>query len=194
MKSILIASIMSILSLPCFAEVCRLQTPIALPKDFLEYGAHFSHVKLDQTPKFTDPSNYDPGKDSLDLNLFPVFLNGSKSSYIGANIFVFGNLEGVGVSNGYSGNLEVGGSTLGNGNEVIYSFRQVSHYDGHWENGRPRHVAGDAITESMLTVSDGMLISMRLQIPVYSIWDQDELSTHVAFTGEHQNLCLQSVP
>lgn len=193
MHFILTTLILSVMSIQSFADRCRLQNPVPVPKNFLEMGAVYSATTYDQAPKFTDPSAYAPEKDKLAFQIFPVFLNDVKLAFLGASVSVLGKNESIGVSNNYSGNFSISGSTNSNGNDTTYIFRETHHYDGHLENGRQRHVAGDAVTQSSVTISNGMITSVLIQYPVYSIWEQDQFGTQVAFTGQHQTLCLQSV-
>ncbi|MFZ3231212.1 MAG: hypothetical protein WA160_13475 [Pseudobdellovibrio sp.] len=193
MHFILTIAILSVICLQGFADNCRLQNPVAVPKNFLEKGAYYSNATFDQVPKFTDPSAYAPGKDRLAFQIFPVFLNDVKLAFLASGISVLGKNESVGASGYYSGNFSMTGSTNSSGNETTYTFQETHHYDGHLENGRPRHAAGDAVTQSAVTISKGMITSALIQFPVYTIWEQNPFGTQVAFTGQHQTLCLQLV-
>jgi len=174
-----------------FAGECRLSKPIPMKGATTPAGIALKNAVMDETPAFEDPKAFTPGISTLVVDMFMVKFNDADTGFVGAHVGIDGIIETIGVANWYDGNFQITGShTVVNG-EDTYTFQEITHWDGTIENGFPRHVKGDAVTQSRIMVSGGMITSVSLTVPVYEHWKNGS-PDEVAFTGRNQELCLQS--
>lgn len=171
-----------------FAADCKLEKPIPLSNDPLTRQVVLKDARVDALPKFTEPEKYQPATDALEVRLFQVERNNEPTGYVGVRVSVVGKLESVGFSNGYNGNVDPGlrGSVHGRDGERVYVLRQVSRYTD------PQHAKNEAVHESRITVMGNEITSVQLTFPVFRVWHRVDHMTYVAFTGEHQTLCVTS--
>ena len=172
------------------ATECRLKRPILLSANPAQSTLTFRNVKTDQVPQFTRPEKYNPPKQTLDLEVFPVLAEMKSSGFVGARIIANGTLESVGASNVYSGNISgLSGETRTTSNSTTYVFHHDSMVNPDWPECTICHV-GENHVATEIKIESGFITSISLTFPVYQVWKELEYATAVAFTGIHQSICV----
>lgn len=183
----------SLTSCTLFANECRLKEPYPISMSALQSKSFLAVVDVNEPPVFLRPNNYVPHRDALQLNIFNLELNKTLTPFIGANISIQGKLDSVGLSRSYSGNVELSGATIENENEQIYTTTYTHYFTGQYEEERPRHVVGEAIEQSRIVIRNGNIISILLTSPIFVIWRDAGFGTELAFTGQHQKICVKEI-
>ena len=177
-------------------QPCALEAPIEIGNaDILNPTnvTYIDKVRFDAAPKFHVPSPYNPDRDSLAVHLFNIVWNGVPTGSLGMSIKALENgmqgasIDSVGFSAGYSGRFDFVSSSTEDNGSVTYYTRQSSRLS------EPHHAKNDAVTEAMVTVMGSSLLAAELTIPVYRIWKIEGNVRYIAFTGEHQTLCLKGL-
>ena len=184
MKSVFVTlSLLFSLLSPAQAGTCNLEKPIPVG-DLLNETTTLRDVRTDEVPRFTQPENYDPARDTLSYSLFNIKFNRTFTGFLGGSLSVDKKFESVGFSNIYSGTYHLQGGVSEENGVKAYTAKTLTPYDGP--------AKGDAITESVVKVKNGQLISVVLKFPVFKFWRRGEFQTYTTFTGEHQTLCVRS--
>jgi hypothetical protein len=186
-----------LLASPAMAfQPCALETPIEIGNADILNPAKVTiidKVRFDAAPKFHDPSPYNPERDSLGVRFFNIVWNGVPTGSLGMNIEALeagmqgANIDSVGFSGNYSGRFDFASSSTENNGSVTYMTRQTSRLS------EPQHAKNDAVTEARVTVMGSRLLAAELTIPIYRIWKTEGNVRYIAFTGEHQTLCLKGL-
>lgn len=172
-----------IFSTPCFAKECRLEKSIPFSGDFLK-TLYIKNIKLDDVPKFTG-GTFDPTRDSLSMSIFNIVHNDQITKYVGAHVYAPNKL--MGFSQEYSGQFDLKGTKTEKDGITTYTTREVYTYS------EPQHAKGEAVHEVKVLVRGKEIESVELTVPLFKIWKKDKKGfTYVAFTGEHQTLCVLS--
>jgi hypothetical protein len=135
------------------------------------------------TPRFIHPELYAEG-DVLYADLFKITWNDNETKYMGAKIGIEGKLESVGFSPMYYGTFNVTGSTTYFQGKTTY----YTHYTFVPEG--PQHAPGTAITDVTILVENNAIVAILLKHPIFTSWKKSGFAEYLAFTGEHQNLCV----
>jgi hypothetical protein len=186
-----------LLASPAMAfQPCALEAPIEIGNaDILNPAkiTYIDKVRFDAAPKFIDPSPYNPERDSLGVGFFNIVWNGVPTGSLGMNIEALengmqgANIDSVGFAGNYSGRFDFVSSSTENNGSLTYYTRQSSRLS------EPQHAKNDAVTEARVTVLGSRLLAAELTIPVYRIWKIEGHVRYLAFTGEHQTLCLKGI-
>lgn len=171
-------------SLGSLANTCRLDKPIHIGSNDLLKTRVLSNVRFDRVPRFHKPENYDPKKDTLHVNLFNIHWNDKATGYVGAMVGVDNKLESMGLSPYYSGNLSISGSTQTSGDLTTNTTQTADKYT------EPQHAKNDAIHELKVMVEKGEIVSIEFKMPIFRVWKTEAGAIYLAFTGDHQTLCL----
>lgn len=168
------------------AEECKLKKPIAMPTvNLLEERITLHEAVFDQVPKFTQPGKYDSKTDTLIVKMGYMEINNEKSPHVGAAVQIENKLESVGFGGGYIGTFDFKGKNSVSGGSKTYQVTLTNKYT------EPGHAKEPALTELTIKIEKGMLTSWELKIPVFKNVESSGTTEKVAFTGEHQTLCLQ---
>lgn len=186
MKKVRLLSILVFFASAAGAEDCRLNLPIPIKRNLFYEDITLRDVQLNAIPRFDRPSNYDPVKNALFLDIFNIEHNEVRKGALGLTLWVPDNNESVGFANIYSGKFDIESHYEERGGITTYTTKKVDRYTG------AEHAKGDAITEARVTVSRNLITSIRLMFPVFKVWRNDGTADHMAFTGEHQTLCVLS--
>jgi hypothetical protein len=169
------------------ADDCRLSQPIDVGTgNLVQKGLYLRDAKFDENPRFIAPSKFDPATDVLHVSLFQINWNNTRTGFLGGNVSVVDKNESQGFSENYSGNFNFQSDTRDQNGVVTYTTQSVSRYT------EPQHAKNDAITSITVVVDKGKLVSLRLSTPVFKVWKIEDHTRYIAFTGEHQTLCLKS--
>jgi hypothetical protein len=197
MKLIRFAILSLLLASPAMAlQPCIMDTPIELGSaDILSPTklTFVDKVRFDAVPKFHSPSPYNPEKDSLRVEFFNINWNGAPTGSMGVNIQALengmpgANIDSLGFAPNYSGNFDFVSSSTESNSSIVYYTRQSSRLT------EPQHAQVDAVTESRVTVMGTRLLAAELTIPIFRVWKTEGSVRYIAFTGEHQTLCLKSL-
>lgn len=185
MKSLILTTSLLFGSISAFAGTCNLDKPIQFGGELLN-GVQLKNVVLDETPKFMPETGYNSAKNVLDVYLFNIDLNGSKTGFIGSQISVVGKLATLGFSDSYSGNFQIQGTMKETNGVRTYNTKQGSFYT------EPQHAKNEAITQTAITVSNGKIIALNLMFPIFKVWKTVDGVNYIAFTGDHQTICVKS--
>jgi hypothetical protein len=187
MKNFAVVFLALAIAVPALADNCRLANPIPVSGSLLDRDLLLSNSTFDQTPAWTDPSAFDPSKDKINVGLFNIIHGTTRTNYLGVSVELEGKAETIGFSGYYDGNFNFQGSTSSSGNTTVYTTKNVRNFT------EAQHAKNDAITQSVVTVENGNLVSVQLTFPIFKTWKVDANGTHyLAFTGNHQTLCLKS--
>ncbi len=169
-----------------FNEKCKLEAPISLETlDLLEDDIELKNVELNRYPRFTDDEAYNHYLDHLTVHLYNIWYVG-KTGKLGANISIDDKLESIGFSPTYYGNFAIQGGKTEVDGLTTYHTRIVRRFD------RPPHAIGDAVDDLKVLVKERAILGLQLTSPVFRITSKTNEATWVAFTGEHQTLCIKS--
>jgi hypothetical protein len=150
-----------------------------------KFGVQLNNVVLNEIPKFSRPQLFDPAKDSLNLALFNIQWESNSTGFLGADIGIEGKLEGVGFSRVYVGNFNIQGSKETKSSGVTaYATTNTHTYEGD------QHAKNPAVHKLSLEIEKGDIVSVELMHPVFKVWKIENGAYHVAFTGDHQTLCV----
>ena len=180
------------------ADECRLKHPIPLPGGELREHLMFGKAVVSEAPRFSNPEAYAPGQE-LFLNVFPsTFLEDSEAANWAAAIATESTEPmSLGHANMYFG-LDrddfLYEKRAANGEQVLSFgyhgfFLPVGGPEDPWY-GCPICGKGDSLTKTTIKVKDGMLTSVKLTFPVEVNWTNPNGEVLLAYTGEHQTLCV----
>lgn len=186
MKNILLVLTSLLFAFNAVAEECRLEQPLPMAADFMVRELNYKNVKVSSDPRFSRPEKYVPAQDVLGLKIFNINMNDKKLNYVGVQLGIIGKLESVGFSHLYSGNFLIQGRSNEAGGVKTYQTREVRIFT------ETQHAKNEAVTQTTLTVAGGKIWAISLIAPVFKVWKIENGSTYMAFTGEHQTLCVKS--
>ncbi len=176
------------------AFACALDEPIDLPESNLHelaYPFSISKAKFDKEPMFDDASAYDPETDGLTLDIFNLNWENRDLKIMGTAIYQVKSStdwpERIGFSPSYGGtfpNFEKGYRNE-NGLETF-----TTRYNLTLVGERHR---GDLAEYLMIAkIKNQKLLSFELKLPIFEVYSRANHTVLLAFTGEHQTLCLKS--
>ena len=189
MKSSLCALITFFFALSASAatQECQLEKPIPFAGDLLRAeGLTLHDVKVNELPRFTQPENFNPKTDTLDMGLFPIQWNKKLTAFLGTNLKAE-RVGFVGFAREFEGSFHFRGENQ--------DLNGVKSY--HTINLERFPVAGkgvmDAVTETTVKTVGNQITAISLSFPVFKIGKvQNDVAMKIEFTGEHQTLCVLS--
>lgn len=164
---------------------CKLNHPIHLGSfNFMKTPLILYRAVVNETPRFFRPGNYNPATDSLEVRLFNIEWNQRPTGFAGARVAVFNKVESVGFSFGYIGNFNFLGST-----ETVQGMTTY-HTNFTYRPQGAQHAPGDAVTDVSIKVEKEDIVAVELKQPVFKVWKSTPSVDILAFTGDHQTLCV----
>lgn len=187
MRFILLVAFFFLPTASAFGKTCHLERPIAVNGDLL-MGVTLHNLVLDRQPKTIPENIYDPDRDRISADFFDISVNGKNIGSLGMRLLIEGK-AGLGFALFYvddDGVLDFRGSHRESDGVMTYETQLTDHYT------QPNDAKNPAITKTIVRVANGQIISIQLTTPVFKVLKKYEDGYYVAFTGQHQTLCVKS--
>ncbi len=187
MKKIILLSLLY--SAFSFSKDCLLDDPIDIRGiDLFKSEFELDNIILNKLPVFNKKDVYDPSKDTLRLRVKNLEWNDQTLNKLAVGISINDRLESIGFADAYYGNFEISSSKDVKNEITTYTTKQISRH-----SERPRHASNPAITKSEIKIKSNEIISIKLKYPIYKIWKKpSRFATSIAFTGNHDEVCLRN--